>query len=70
MLGELYIHQGVDTNQEGKIINHRWLNAGLKMIDCGLAVPYDGGTKVKDWSKDEETIEETDAMITRLKEIK
>ena len=70
LLGELYIHQGVDTNQEGKIINHRWLNAGLKMIDCGLAVPYDGGTKVKDWSKDEETIEETDAMITKLKEMK
>ena len=67
LLGELYIHDGVDLNEEGKIINHRWLNAGLKMIDCGLAVPYDGGTKVKDWSKDESEIDEIDKMLNRIK---
>ena len=67
LLGELYIHDGVDLNEEGKITNHRWINAGLKMIDCGLAVPYDGGTKVKDWSKDESEIDEIDKMLNRIK---
>lgn len=70
LLGELYIHDGVDLNEEGKITNHRWINAGQKMIDCGLAVAYDGGTKTKDWSKDESEIDEIEKMLNRIEEDK
>ena len=67
LLGELYIHQSVDCDEEGNIVNHNWLNAGNKLIECGLAVAYDGGTKVKDWSKDESDIDETDKMLNKIK---
>ena len=68
LLGELYIHQGVELDDEGNIINHNWLNAGNKLIECGLAVVYDGGTKTKDWSEDQNKIEEIDEMINKIKE--
>jgi len=68
VLGELYIHNGVLLDNDGRIVNHRWINAGYKLIDCGLAVPYYGGTKVKDWGKDESEIEENEKIINRIKE--
>ena len=68
LLGELYIHQGVDLDDEGKITNHRWLNAGNKLIECGLAVAYDGGTKTKDWGMDTSNIDEMDKLIEQMKE--
>ena len=68
LLGELYIHQGVDLDKEGKIINHKWINAGEKLIECGLAVAYDGGTKTKDWSEDEAEIEINKINIDKFKE--
>ena len=68
VLGELFIHNGVRLNEEGEIVSHRWLNAGYKLISCGLAVPYHGGTKSKDWSKDESDIDEYDKMIEIIKE--
>jgi micrococcal nuclease len=68
ILGELYIYNGVNEDAEGNIINTKWMNAGLKLIDCGLAVPYYGGTKVKDWGEDEGEIEDNEVIINRVKE--
>ena len=68
LLGELYIHNGVDLDADGRIVNHKWINAGYKLIDCGLAVPYYGGTKVKDWNKDDGEIEENEKYLQRVKE--
>jgi micrococcal nuclease len=68
LLGELYIHTGVNLDKEGRIINHNWINAGNKLVECGLAVVYDGGTKTKDWSEDHEGIEAMDNMINKIKE--
>ena len=68
ILGELYIYNGVNEDAEGNIINTKWINAGLKLIDCGLAVPYHGGTKVKDWGEDEGEIEDNEVIINRVKE--
>ena len=68
VLGELHIYNGVNEDAEGNIINTKWMNAGLKLIDCGLAVPYYGGTKVKDWGEDEGEIEDNEVIINRVKE--
>ena len=68
LLGELYIHQGVDLDKEGRIVNHNWINAGNKLIECGLAVAYDGGTKTKNWGEDEGEIQAIDDMIKNIKE--
>ena len=68
VLGELHIYNGVNEDAEGNIINTKWINAGLKLIDCGLAVPYYGGTKVKDWGEDEGEIEDNEVIINRVKE--
>ena len=68
ILGELYIYNGVNEDAEGSIINTKWMNAGLKLIDCGLAVPYYGATKVKDWGEDEGEIEDNEVIINRVKE--
>ena len=70
VLGELHIYNGVNEDAEGNIINTKWINAGLKLIDCGLAVPYYGGTKVKDWGEDEGEIEDNEVIINRVKERK
>lgn len=66
LLGKLYIHQGVDLDKEGNITNHKWLDAGQRLIDCGLAVVYDGGTKTKDWGADDSDIEEMDKLLERM----
>jgi len=68
VLGELYIHNGVNEDEEGNVVSTKWMNAGLKLIDCGLAVPYYGGTKVKDWGEDEGEIEEFNKKIEIIKE--
>ena len=68
LLGELYIHQGVDLDKEGRIVNHNWINAGNKLIECGLAVAYDGVTKTKNWGEDEGEIQAIDDMIKNIKE--
>tara|TARA_R110002020_G_scaffold86938_6_gene214600 strand:- start:4571 stop:5056 length:486 start_codon:yes stop_codon:yes gene_type:complete len=52
-LGNLWVATGVNLDDDGKIIGKKWENVGTKLIECGLAVAYDGGTKTKDWSKDE-----------------
>ena len=48
------------TGKYGRVLGHLfvkngdiWQNAGSQLIKCGLAVEYWGGTKVKDWSKDD-----------------
>lgn len=48
------------TGKYGRVLGHLfvkngdiWQNAGNELIKCGLAVEYWGGTKVKDWSKDD-----------------
>ena len=51
-LGNLWINTGVKYDEDGRITQKIWDNAGDKLIECGLAVAYDGGTKAKDWSKD------------------
>ena len=58
VLGELYIANGPDA----------WMNAGFKLIDVGMAVPYYGGTKTKDWSEDKDEIEMFELQIQRIKE--
>ena len=68
ILGNLFIQNGVMLDKDGNIEGVKWSNAGLKLIDCGLATPYFGKTKVKDWSKDEKEIEDNEAMIQRYKD--
>jgi len=68
ILGNLFIQNGVMLDKDGKIEGVKWIDAGLKLIDCGLAVPYYGKTKVKDWSKNEREIEDNEAMIERYKQ--
>lgn len=48
-LGILWVNTGVKLDDEGNILEKIWENVTDKLIECGLAVPYDGGTKLKNW---------------------